>query len=355
MVWAIGRSLKGGQYQVEKVLHQGHLSVTYEAKSLQGHNQGHKVVIKTPSDAAISQADFDKLQQRFVAEAFKLVKCQKSPYIVQVEEPFQEDGLWCIPMEYIAGMTLDRRSPMRLPEAEAIRYVQQVGQALEVLHAERLIHRDVAPNNIILRSRNGVNEAVLIDFGLVRDFTLSNSVTSTQKVTPYTARELCTTKQERGVFTDLYGLGAVLYSLVTGQEPPMAMDRSEDELKFPPGVSSGVEAVIQSAMKIKGIDRPSSVSVWLEQVNQLAIGNSSEAPKPLPPKPEEDREKMHKRRIETWQVVAAIITAIGGLMAGVGAMMSANKSDSPKPTPSVSQVATPSGGPVPMVSPKRSP
>jgi eukaryotic-like serine/threonine-protein kinase len=327
MVWAIGQPLKGGQYVVEEILHQGHLSVTYEAKSFQGH----KVVIKTPSDAAISQVDFDKLQQRFVAEAFKLVKCQKSPYIVQVEEPFQEDGLWCIPMEYIAGMTLDRRSPMRLPEAEAIRYVQQVGQALEVIHAQGLIHRDVAPNNIILRSRNGVNEAVLIDFGLVRDFTLSNSVTSTQKITPYTARELCTTKQERGAFTDLYGLGAVLYSLVTGQDPPMALDRkSGDRLTFPAGVSSGVEAVIESAMALKGIDRPSSVSAWLEQVNQLAIGNPSDAPKPLR-KREEDGEIKHKRRIETWQVVGVIITAIAAVITAIAALMQANKPDSPKP------------------------
>jgi eukaryotic-like serine/threonine-protein kinase len=352
MVWAIGQPLKGGQYVVEEILHQGHLSVAYKAKS----SQGHQVVIKTPNAAAINPADFDKLQQRFVSEAFKLANCQKSPYIVQVEEPFQEDGMWCIPMEYIDGDRLDKRSPKRLPEAEAIRYVRQVGQALEVIHAQGLIHRDVAPNNIMLRSRNGMSEAVLIDFGLVRDFTLSASVTSTQKITPYTARELCATKQARGAFTDLYGLGAVLYSLVTGLEPPMALDRQpSDWLNFPPGVSSGVVKVIESAMKIKGRDRPISVSAWLEQVNQLAIGNPSEAPKPLPPKPEEDREKVHKRRIETWQIVAAIITAIGGLMAGVGAMMSANKADAPKPTPSMSQVATPSGGPVPVASPKRSP
>jgi eukaryotic-like serine/threonine-protein kinase len=352
MVWAIGRSLKGGQYVVEDVLHQAHLSVTYEARS----SQGHQVVIKTPNAAAINPADFDKLQQRFVSEAFKLANCQKSPYIVQVEEPFLEDGLWCIPMEYIDGKTLDKRYPRRLPEAEAIRYVQQVGQALEVIHAQGLIHRDVAPNNIIRRSRDGMNEAVLIDFGLVRDFTLSNSITSTQKITPYTARELCTKTKERGYFTDLYGLGAVLYSLVTGQEPPMALDRKpNDRLNFPAGVSSGVEEVIESAMAIKGSDRPPSVTAWLEELNQLSVAGDGEASKPPEPKPKEDPEKTHKRRIETWQVVAVIITAVGSLMAGIGAMMSANKSDPPKPTPSVSQVATPTGVSAPVVSPRRSP
>jgi eukaryotic-like serine/threonine-protein kinase len=349
MVWAVGRSLKGGQYVVDKVLHQGHLSVSYRALS----SQGHKVVIKTPSDTAISQVDFNKLQERFVGEAFKLKSCQKSPYIVQVEDPFQEDGRWCIPMEYIAGTNLDDRGePRRLPEAEAIGYVGQVGQALVVLHAQGLIHRDVAPNNIMLRSRNGINEAVLIDFGLVRDFTLSTSVTSTQKKTPYTARELCLPKQDRGYFTDLYGLGAVLYNLVTGWEPPMALDREpNDSLKFPAGVSSGVERVIESAMARKGSDRPASVTAWLEQLNQL----SAEKLKSSEPKSIEDPEKTHKRRIETWQVVAVIIAAVGSLMAGIGAIMSANKSDPPKPTPSVSQVATPTGGPSPVASPRRSP
>ena len=102
-----------------------------------------------------------------MGEAFKLKDCQKSRYIVHVEEPFQEDGFWCIPMEYIAGTTLDKRNPLKMPEGEALRYVRQVGEALGVIHAQGLIHQDVSPDNVIRRLNNtGMNEAVLIDVGL---------------------------------------------------------------------------------------------------------------------------------------------------------------------------------------------
>jgi eukaryotic-like serine/threonine-protein kinase len=338
MVWSTGKALNKGMYTIEEVLHQGAFSVTYLAVT----KAGDRFVIKTPNKDAISQQDFDELQARFISEAFKLKDCQKSPYIVQVKEPFQEDGFWCLPMEYVPSRTLDLRSPLKLSEEEAVRYISQIGQALKIIHAQDLIHRDVAPNNIMLRSRHGLNEAVLIDFGLVRDFNLSTSVTSTQKVTPYTARELCLSKQERGYFTDLYGLGAVLYNLVTGQVPPMATDRVPGQkLSFPSGLDlhQKTEAAIEHAMQLKGHDRPLSVADWLKELPVF--------PEPQPRtsvvvEPGERR----KKKVETWTLTIAAITAIGGLLGGIGALIQANKpSDSP---PQVAPSATPASLTDPM-------
>lgn len=311
MVWPAGKKLKNGRYTIEEVLRQGHLSITYLAKS----EKGHRVVIKTPNDAAIPRADFDKLQERFVGEAFKLKDCQKSRYIVQVEEPFQEDGFWCIPMEYIAGTTLDKRNPLKMSEGEALRYVRQVGEALEVIHAQGLIHRDVSPDNVMRRSDNtGMNEAVLIDFGLVRDFNVSQSVTSTQKITPFTARELCLSKKDRGDYTDLYGLGAVLYALVTGDDPPMAMARQPGEKLNFSGVSAQVENAIESAMALKGGDRPASVAAWLETLPAV--------------KPEEKREaqvlSLEEQRKRKLEIVGLVLTALGvlfGAFQGIPAVL----------------------------------
>ena len=271
MIWSPGKTLKNGLYTIESVLRERQLSVMYLART----KKGDRVVIKTPNDAAIPRADFEKLQDRFYDEAWKLKDCQKSPYVARVEAPFKEDGYQCIPMEYIDGTSLDLRNPDRLPEDEAVQYVRQVGEALGVIHAQGLIHRDVTPNNIMRRSRNNKLEAVLIDFGLARDFNLSTSVTSTQKVTPFTAPELCLTKRDRGPFTDLYGLGAMLYTLVTGMVPPMALDRKPDEsdqLVFPAGVSEEIEQAIEAAMKWKSSSRPASVAEWLvtlPKVNEL--------------------------------------------------------------------------------------
>jgi eukaryotic-like serine/threonine-protein kinase len=325
MVWPSTHKLKNGRYTIEDVLRQGHLSVTYLARS----EKGHRVVIKTPNDAAIPRADFDKLQERFVGEAFKLKDCQKSQYIVQVEEPFQEDGFWCIPMEYIAGTTLDKRSPLKMAEGEALRYVRQVGEALGVIHAQGLIHRDVSPDNIMRRSDDrGMNEAVLIDFGLVRDFNLSQSVTSTQKVTPFTPQELCLSKKDRGAYTDLYGLGAVLYALVTGDNPPMAMDRVPGEkLKFPAGVSAQVENAIEVAMALKGGDRPATVAQWLEllpDVNPEAKPEDKSSAKPLPP---------DERRKRTMEIVGTVLTALGVFFAALQGIPAALTYFFPKEAP----------------------
>jgi eukaryotic-like serine/threonine-protein kinase len=350
MVWDTGKELNKGMYTIEEVLHQGQLSVTY----LTTTKVGDRFVIKTPNKDAIPKEDFDKLQERFVIEAFKLKDCQKSPYIVQVKDPFQEEGFWCLPMEYIDSRTLNLRNPLKLGEAEAVRYVRQIGQALEVVHAQGLIHRDVSPNNIMLRSPRGINEAVLIDFGLVRDFNLSTSVTSTQKVTPYTARELCLSKQDRGSFTDLYGLGAVLYSLVTGQAPPMATDRLPGQkLSFPSGLDLDpkTEAAIEHAMQLKGIDRPSSVAAWLQELpvfpKPTPMPSIIEEPTPIPSIIGTPGEPP-KKRVD-WTMVIAAIAAIGGLLGGIGALMQANKpSDSP---PKATPTATSASPTAPVKSP----
>jgi eukaryotic-like serine/threonine-protein kinase len=182
MVWAAGQKL-GDRYTIREVLGQGRWSVTYRAED----RQGQSVVIKAANDEAIASSEFDRLQQVFVREAFKLAKC-RHPHIVRAEEPFQVDGVWCIPMEYIAGTTLARRDRPVLPEAEAVKYIRQIGEALTVVHEQQLLHRDVNPANIMLRIRNGESEAVLIDFGLARDFDRDLTQTRTEEFTPgYTA------------------------------------------------------------------------------------------------------------------------------------------------------------------------
>jgi eukaryotic-like serine/threonine-protein kinase len=209
MVWPTGKPLNKGLYTIEKVLRRGRLSTTYLAKSVKGH----RVVIKATNSDATAPADFKELKRRFIDEAFRLQSCQNR-YIVKVEAPFEEEDLACIPMEFIAGTTLDEHVPPAMAEAEALRYIRQVGEALQVLHDQKLLHRDVTLENIMLRRKDGVMEAVLIDFGLVRDWDVSRSMTMmSSDITAFTAPELCDPGEKRGDFTDLYALGAVLYQI----------------------------------------------------------------------------------------------------------------------------------------------
>jgi eukaryotic-like serine/threonine-protein kinase len=329
MVWAVGQKL-GDRYTIREVLGRGR-SITYRAED----RLGQSVVIKAANDEAIASSDFARLQQVFVREAFKLAKC-RHPHIVKAEEPFQFDGIWCIPMEYIAGTTLARRDRQVLPEAEAMKYVRQIGEALKVVHDHQLLHRDVTPANIMLRIRNGESEAVLIDFGLARDFNHDLTQTRTEETTPgFTPLELYSRDAERGAFTDIYSLGATLYELLTGKMPSNAQARklSNAPLVFPDSMSKPIRQAIKWAMELDGKDRPQSVQEWLDTLGGAIASPVSPAPNPSvlsPPQP----------RWETWQVVIAGIAAIGGLLGGIAAMMTVLK-PSPVPSPSPTQT-TPS-------------
>jgi eukaryotic-like serine/threonine-protein kinase len=303
MVWATGQKL-GDRYTIQEVLGRGRWSVTYRAKD----RAGQSVVIKAANDEAIAPTDFDRLQQVFVREAFKLAKC-RHPHIVKAEEPFQADGIWCIPMEYIAGTTLAKRDRQVLPEAEAVKYVRQIGEALQVVHEYKLLHRDVTPANIMLRIRNEESEAVLIDFGLARDFDHDLTQTRTEEITPgFTPLELYSRDGVRGAFTDIYSLGATLYELLTGKMPPNAQARklSNAPLVFPDSMSKPIRQAIKWGMELDGKDRPQSVQEWLRNLGGAVNQSGSPAPKLL-------EASSPQQRWETWQIVIAGVAAIGGL------------------------------------------
>ncbi|WP_315790147.1 serine/threonine-protein kinase [Fischerella sp. JS2] len=161
-----GYQLRGGKYTIERTLAQGGFGITYLARN----DRGEWVVIKTLNETVQRRPDFAKLQEDFVREALRLAKCNH-PHIVRVDDVFQEGQLWCMVMEYIQGENLTDRVVNRgiLSQAEALGYIRQISEALTVVHNNGLLHRDIKPANIIVRA--GKQEAVLIDFGIAREFT----------------------------------------------------------------------------------------------------------------------------------------------------------------------------------------
>ncbi|MEH2408546.1 serine/threonine protein kinase [Nostoc sp.] len=212
MAWVLGQQLQSGKYTIEKELGEGGFGITYLARD----NQGRYIVIKTLNDKVQRRSDFAKFQQDFLNEAIKLAKCSH-PHIVKIDEVIYENPLWCIVMEYIAGEDLASRINNQgvLSEAEALRYIQQIGEALIVVHNNGLLHRDLKPQNIMLRSGN--SEAVLIDFGIAREFTPNLTQTHTQIFSDgFAPIEQYDKRAKRGAYTDVYALAATLYSVLTG-------------------------------------------------------------------------------------------------------------------------------------------
>ncbi|ABA20386.1 serine/threonine protein kinase [Trichormus variabilis ATCC 29413] len=264
MAWVSGQQLQGGKYTIEQELGEGGFGITYRARD----NYGRSVVIKTLNDQVQRHSDFAKFQQDFLNEAIKLAKCSH-PHIVQIHEVINEDSLWCIVMQYIDGENLASRVENQgvLPEAEALRYIHQIGEALTVVHNNGLLHRDIKPQNIMLRS--GKSEAVLIDFGIARQF----SPNLTQKHTEYLSSGFAPIEQyeeraKRGAYTDVYALAATLYSLVTGEVPTMAPLRAiGTSLVEPKNISSHISDQVNQAilrgMEVKPENRPQSIQEWL--------------------------------------------------------------------------------------------
>lgn len=319
MVWKQGHHLFDGRYIIKKKLGQGGFGITYLVED----NSGQLFALKTLKDEVMTNPDFEEYRGKYLRdfdrEAIKLAIC-RHPHIVRIENHFNEGQLPCLVMEYIEGEDLwqrIKRGKNPLPEAEATRYIRQIGEALTVLHQRGLLHLDLKPQNIMLRTpanQQGSDEAVLIDFGIVREFrnlprnrssTMASisqksskiidtllkrqpkkiDTTQTQSVlvTPsFAPLEQYDDRLQRGAFTDVYALAATFYCLVTGQMPPAAFMRAVNDKLLPPQevnplifVSDAASRAMLAGLQLKAEDRPQSVLEWLKllQVDADELGS----------------------------------------------------------------------------------
>jgi len=265
MVWAVDQ-IVGNGYTLKRQLGEGGFGVTWLA--LKPNKQ--TVVIKTLNNKVQQRSDFKKLQQDFLNEALRLAKCTH-PHIAKIFQMFQEGDLWCMEMEYIDGGNLkDRVANGALSEKEALLYIEQIGNALALVHGQDLLHRDIKPENIMLRS--GRREAVLIDFGIAREFESDQTQTHTEYLTHgYAPIEQYYKRHKRGAYTDVYALAATLYSLLTGKVPVSSLDR-QDGVPLPSpkslnrSISDRTNQAILKGMAIKSKDRPQSMEAWLKML-----------------------------------------------------------------------------------------
>jgi serine/threonine-protein kinase len=260
----IGRTLQGGKYSLDAELGRGGFGVTYRATH---HILNRVVVIKTLSQAVVQDINYAEHLRRFQDEARRLALCNH-PNIVRISDFFIEDNRAYMVMDYIPGPTLDAvvfpNNP--LPEATALHYIRQIASALKVVHQNGLLHRDVKPQNIILRE--GTDQVVLIDFGIAREFTPGYTQTHTNLISSgYAPIEQYLTKEKRTPATDVYGLAATLYSLLTAQVPVAAILRDRESMPAPrdvrPDLSPAVNQAVLRGMALDIRYRPAQIDDWL--------------------------------------------------------------------------------------------
>lgn len=260
-----GKTLQRGKYTLEQEIGRGGFGITYRATH---HYLGQVVVIKTLNETLRQAPQFNKFYRQFQDEARRLATCVH-PNIVRVSDFFNEDGLPYMVMDYIPGQNLAKlvfpRNP--LPEAIAIHYIRQIGAALQVVHHNNLLHRDVKPQNIILRQ--GTQEVVLIDFGIAREYSADATQTHTNMVSEgYAPIEQYLAHARRTPATDVYALAATLYALLTAKVPVAASLRDRFPMQAPreikPKLSEVVNYAVMRGMELEASARPATIAQWLD-------------------------------------------------------------------------------------------
>ncbi|QSJ18407.1 GUN4 domain-containing protein [Nostoc sp. UHCC 0702] len=281
MNWQDGQLIYNGKYKIEKYLGGGGFAVTYQAMHTKLNR---RVVIKTPNISVQRDPDYPKYVERFKKEAQILADCcaDSHPHIVQVFDFFEEEGRYCLEMQYIAGKSLWEyvNNDGALPETEAVKYIRQIGLALVDVHHKGIFHLDVTPPNIMLNFDQKVpnsGKAVLIDFGIAGDISPPSTLSRSFGNRAFAPYEL-TRKGSRHATVDVYCMAASLYYAVTGQRPTNSYDRKyeQEELIPPkqlvPSLSDAVNQAILQGMALEAKDRPQTMQDWLNLLPPLQAG-----------------------------------------------------------------------------------
>ena len=281
------------EYQIVRELGAGGFGITYLAYD---HNLNGPVALKEyfyaglamrGSDGSVSpistrRADNYKWgRDRFLVEAQTLTGLNH-PNIVRVRRFFEANNTAYIVMDYVEGEPLSaflERHGTLNPE-EWRPWLEALLDGLEHVHGKDYLHRDIKPDNIVLRvDETGASQPVLIDFGAARRAAADKTPQLTAVHTPrYAPLEQYSSTSRQGPFTDIYSLAAVSYRALAGEPPPNAADRVEkdafrqltEHLKRP---DDPLLAAIDSALAVRAVDRPQTVSEWRALMREPATSS----------------------------------------------------------------------------------
>jgi serine/threonine-protein kinase len=201
-----------GRYEITGELGRGAMGVVYKALD---PTIGRTVALKTMR-LDVHGLDAQEMVRRFQNEA-RAAGVLNHPNIVTIYDAGEQDGIFYIAMEFIEGTTLHELLVEKrvLATEEVLQLTRQICRGLDYAHSNSIVHRDIKPANIMITGNGTVK---IMDFGIAKS---GGQVTNTGQVlgTPnYMSPEQVKGRQLDGR-SDLFGLGVILYEMLTGEKP----------------------------------------------------------------------------------------------------------------------------------------
>ncbi len=321
MVKAMVGKILGSRYEVLERIGQGGMSLVYRARDI---TLNRLVAVKILKH---QWAEDDEVVHRFDQEA-RAAASLVNRHIVQVYDVGRDDpDIHYMVMELVSGETLrnklDREAPLSIEEALSI--TDQIAQGLEAAHGQKVVHREIKPQNILIASDGTVK---VTDFGIAYAATSGTLVNTgsllgtVQYLSPEQARGKLVGPQ-----SDLYSLGIVLFEMLTGRLPfeadspiGVAIKHLQDEApevrSLRAGISEPVEKVVQRALSKDPAERYQSAKAIRQDIRRALEGDEGTANPGAGAMPlQESRHganPQRRRRWLRWLIATAVLLAIVG-------------------------------------------
>src|SRR5579885_1098085 len=266
------RNLLNRRYRIVGQVGKGGFGAVYKAEDLAFG--GRPVAVKEMSQSGLSAAELAEATRAFKHEALLLAGL-KHPNLPSIYDQFTENGRWYLVMDFIEGETLEMVLERKvaaggqgsLPVEQALNIAIQLCSVLDYLHTRQppIIFRDLKPANVMLTANDHI---YLIDFGIARHFKPGQAKdTAALGSTGYAAPEQYG-KAQTTVQTDLYGLGATLHQMLTGDDP------SDSPFHFAPlrtyPEMPQLAVLLKQLIEITVSKRPASAALVRQQLQEIA-------------------------------------------------------------------------------------
>lgn len=209
-----------GDYDNLELISQGGMGVVYKARRKSTQQIVALKLIRPDLLQGLSPEHRRRILERFITEA-QVAALLEHENIVKVYDVGEGSGRPYYSMRYVEGKSLSGLLQSGImPPKRAAAYIEQIARAIHLAHQHGIIHRDLKPNNILVDTQS--DRPLVTDFGLAKLIDRNQDLTQTCDIMgapPYMSPEQVNNSARATTATDVYGLGATLYALLTGQPP----------------------------------------------------------------------------------------------------------------------------------------